>query len=184
MSRVALQVQHYTIVARCDGVHGVLYTRGGKWNPRRSRVCHFPSRVYKTHGPQSQRATIVLLYLCIIVIPLLEVLLLPSNIITTDYSLFNKQTNKKQFPRTRGCFVHSAKSTNAGNDQGDVHRCTSLFMLPGPSSHVTCVFVARHMIGSRPMKLHSLLPRYNKRICCRARDWLSTNQTSQFVTKV
>ena len=30
------------------------------------------------------------------------------NIITIDYSLFNKQTNKKQFPRTHGCFVQSA----------------------------------------------------------------------------
>ena len=47
-------------------------------------------------------------YLCIIVIPLLKVLLSSSNIITTDYSLLNMQTNKKQFPRTRGCFVHSA----------------------------------------------------------------------------
>ena len=99
---------HYTIVARCDGVHGVLYTRGGKWHPRQSQGCHFPSRVYKTHGPQSQRATIVLLYLCYIIIPLLEVLLSSSNIILTDYSLLNKQTNKKQFPRTRGCSVHSA----------------------------------------------------------------------------
>ena len=58
-----------------------------------------------------------LLYLCIIVIPLLEVLLPSSNIITADNSLFNKQTNEKQLPRTHGCFVHSAKSTNAGNDQ-------------------------------------------------------------------
>ena len=99
---------HYTTVARCDGVHAVLYTGGGKWNPRRSCGCHFPSRVYKTHGPQSQRATIVLLNLYIIVIPLLEVMLSSSNIITMDYSLFNKQTNKKQFPRTRGCFVQSA----------------------------------------------------------------------------
>ena len=139
------------------GVHGVLYTRGGKWNPRRSRGCHFPSRVYKTHGPQSQRATIVLLYLCIIVIPLLEVLLSSSNIITAEYSLFNKQTNEKQLPRTRGCSVHSAKSTNAGNDQGDVHPVYITFHVTRRvASHVTCVFVARHMIGSRPIKLHNL----------------------------
>ena len=140
------------------GVHGVLYTRGGKWNPRRSRGCHFPSRVYKTHGPQSQRATIVLLYLCIIVnIPLLEVLLSSSNIITANYSLFNKQTNEKQLPRTRGCFVHSAKSTNAGNDQGDVHPVYITFHVTRRvASHLTCVFVVRHMIGSRPIKLHSL----------------------------
>ena len=100
-----LAVWHYTIiVARCDGIHGVLYTRGGKWHPRRSRGCHLPPRVYKTHGPQSQRATIVLLYLCNIVIPFLEVLLSSSNIIKTEQcivqSWFNKQTNssnKKQF---------------------------------------------------------------------------------------
>ena len=47
----------------------------------------------------------------------------------------------------------SWKSTNGGNDQGDVHRCTSLYMLSGSSSHVTCVLVVRHMIGSRPIKL-------------------------------
>ena len=110
---------------------------------------------------RGERVPFVLLYLCNIIIPLLEVPLSSSNIITTDYSLFNKQKNKKLFPRTRGCFVHSAKSTNAGNDQDDVHRCTSLFMLPGPSSHVTCVFVARHVIGSRPIKLHNLYTEYN-----------------------
>ena len=53
----------YTIVACCDGIHGVLYTRGGKWHPRPSRGCQLPPRVYKTHIPQSQLATIVLLYL-------------------------------------------------------------------------------------------------------------------------
>ena len=74
---------HNTIVARCDGVHGVLYTRGGKWH-RGEPGCHLPPRVYKTHGPQSQRATIVLLYLGNIIIPLLEVLLSSSNIITTE----------------------------------------------------------------------------------------------------
>ena len=97
---------NYTIVACCDGVHSVLYTRGVKWNPRQSQGCHSPSRVYKTQGPQSQRTTIVLLF-CIIVIPLLKVLLSSSNIITTNYSFFNNQTNKKQFHRTPGCFVHS-----------------------------------------------------------------------------
>ena len=76
---------HYTIVARVDGIHGVLYTRGGKWHPRRSQGCHLPPRVYKTHGPQSsQRATIVLLYLGNIVIPLLKVLLSSSNITKTE----------------------------------------------------------------------------------------------------
>ena len=67
---------HYTVVARCDGIHGFLYTRG--------EGCHLPPRVYKTHGPQSQRATIVLLYLGNIVIPLLEVLLSSSNIIMME----------------------------------------------------------------------------------------------------
>ena len=33
-------------------------------------------------------------------------------------------------------------------------------------SHGTCVFVARHVIGSRPIKLYNLLPRYNKHNCC------------------
>ena len=46
-----------TIVARSDGVHGVLYTRGGKWHPG------LPPRMYQTQEPLSQRASIVLLYL-------------------------------------------------------------------------------------------------------------------------
>ena len=70
--------------------------------------------------------------------------------------------NKKLFPRTRSCLVHSAGNRpTPGTIKVMYTRCTSLFMLPGPSSHVTCVFVALHMIGSRPIKLHSLLPRYN-----------------------
>ena len=45
------------------------------WNGTRGEAegAISPTRVYKTHGPQSQRATIVLLYLRIIIIPLLEV---------------------------------------------------------------------------------------------------------------
>ena len=104
--------------------------------------CHFPSRVYKTNGPKTQRATIVLLS--------------SSNIFTTDYSLFKADQQETILSNPRLFCTQCWKSTNAGNDQGDVHRCTSLFMLPGPSSHVTCVFVARHMICSRPIKLHNL----------------------------
>ena len=156
----------YTIVARCDGLHGILYTRGGNCTRGEAEGTNCPPRVYKTHGPQSQRATIVLLYLGNINIPLLKVLLSPSNIITTEYSFFNKQMNKKQFltvPSNPRVFrTQCWKATNTGNDRGDVHRCTSLFPTP---SHVTCVFVARHVIGSRPIKLHSLLPRYNKLFC-------------------
>ena len=44
----------------------------------------FSPRVYKTHGPSSQLATIVLFYLGIIIIPLLEVLLSSSNIIKSE----------------------------------------------------------------------------------------------------
>ena len=46
----------------------------------------YPSRVYKTHGPESQRATIVLLYLGKMIIPLLKVLLSTSNIIYDEYA--------------------------------------------------------------------------------------------------
>ena len=95
-----------------------------------------------TAWPQSQRATIVLL------LPLYNCYSSSWSSVVIfkhyyDDPLFNKQTNNKQFPRTRGCFVHS-------------------------------VFVARHMFGSRPIKLHSFLPRYDHyiwkcwgfKICC------------------
>ena len=78
-----------------------------------------------------------------------------------DDPLFNKQTNKKQFPRTRGCFVHSAGNRPTPGTIKVMYTGLHHFMVPDPSSHVTCVFVARHMVGSRPIKLHSLLPRYN-----------------------
>ena len=39
---------HYTNLPCCGGVHSVLYTWGGKWNPRWSRWCHLPVRVYET----------------------------------------------------------------------------------------------------------------------------------------
>ena len=69
--------------------------------PRRSLGCNFPPRVYKTHGSQLQRATIVLLYLCNMIIPLFEVPLSSSNIIKMEYAQLNKLTNsclnKKHF---------------------------------------------------------------------------------------
>ena len=169
--RLFSTVHQYTIASCCDGVHGVLYTRGGKRHPSRSRGCHFPPfctpegekvprGCTKPMDPKHS-ATIVLLYLSNINVPLLEFLLLSSNIITMEYSLFNKQTNKKQFltvPSNPQVFrTQRWKSINTGNGQGDVHRCTSLFMLPDP----------------KPC---------NMRFCCTSRDWFSTNQTSRFVT--
>ena len=47
---------------RWDGVHGVLYTRGGKMAPEaKPRVPFFPRGCTKFMDPKSQRATIVLL---------------------------------------------------------------------------------------------------------------------------
>ena len=43
--------EDYIMVARCDGVHGVLSTKGGN-GTRRSRGCNFPPGLYKTHVPQ------------------------------------------------------------------------------------------------------------------------------------
>ena len=85
----------------------------GKWYPRRSRGCHFPSRVYQTHGPQSQRATIVLLYLCIIVFPLLEVLS-SSNNITTIRCLISRRTRNNSLEPTVMEMSHTSfgKTTN------------------------------------------------------------------------
>ena len=106
---------------------------------------------------------IVLLYLCLTVIPLLEVLLSSSNIITTNYSLFKLADEQETIPSNPRLFrTQRWKSTNAGNNQGDVHRCTSLFHM----FHVTW-----------PVEP------CNMRICCTARDWFSTNQTSQFVQR-
>ena len=78
-----------------------------------------------------------------------------------DDPLFNKQTNKKQFSRTRGCFVHSAGNQPTPGTIKVMCTCLHHFMVPDLSSHATCLFVARHMVGSRPIKLHSLLLRYN-----------------------
>ena len=113
-----------------------------------TRGCHLPPRVYKTQGPQSQRATIVLLHIGNIVIPVLEVLSSSSNIIMTEYSSFNKQTNssnKKQFftvpSNTRVFRTQGLKSANGGNDQGDEHWCTcpSLFILP--NQHASLCYI-------------------------------------------
>ena len=95
----------------------------------------------------------LLLYLGNIVIPLLEVLLSSSNIITTDYSLFNKQTNKKQFPRTGGCFVHSA-----GNRP-------TLGMIKVVNTGV-------HHFLCYPACVEPC----NMRFCCASHDWFSTKQ--------
>ena len=141
----------------CTLWHGVLYTRGGKWNPRRSRGCHFPLRVYKTHGPQSQRATIVLLYLCIIVIPLLEVLLsLQTLLRRTIHCLISRRTRNNFIEPAIVSYTARNRPT-LGTIKEMYTRCTITFHVTRRvASHVTCVFVARHMIGSRPIKLHNL----------------------------
>ena len=76
----------------------------GPWSFVHPRGKMAPEAKPFSHGPQSQRATIVLLYLGNIVIPLLEVMLSFSNIKKTEQcivlSWFKKQTNssnKKQF---------------------------------------------------------------------------------------
>ena len=120
---------------------------------------HFPSRVYKTHGPQSQRATIVLLYLCIIVIPLLEVLLSSSIIITTIHYLISRWTRNNSLEPT----VVSYTALEIDQRRERSRWCTPMYI----TFHVT-----------RPV-----VP-CNMRFCCASHDWFSTNQTSQFVTEV
>ena len=100
---------------------------GGKWHPRQSRGCYFPPRVYKPMdpmGPLHSRKHLFCYTHGNINIPLLKVLLSSSNIITTEYSLFSKQMNKKQFltvPSNPRVFrTQRWKSANTGNDQGDV----------------------------------------------------------------
>ena len=165
-----VQGRHYTIVARCDGFHGVLYTRGWKWHPRRSRGNISPRECTKTPCTPSLTAwnNCFVIPLYNNVTPLLEIMLSSSNIITTEYEEFNwanSCSNKKPFftvPSNPWSFrTKRWKTTNAGNDQGDVHRFTSLMLPAALCSRGTCVFVAQHVIGSRPIKLHSLLPRYN-----------------------
>ena len=80
----------HTIVALCDGVHGILYTRVRKWQPRRSWGCSKPM------DPKSQRAKTVLLYLGNIIIPLLKVLLSSSNINYGEYAKFYSRRTVKQ----------------------------------------------------------------------------------------
>ena len=129
----------------------------------------FSPRGKKSMDPKSQRATIVLLYLGNRIIPLLRVMLSSSNIITTEYEEFNRAnscSNKKPFftvPSNPWSFrTKRWKSTNGGNDQVDVHRLTSLMFSAALCSRGPCVFVAQHVIGSRPIQLDTMLPRYNK----------------------
>ena len=141
---------HYTIVACCDKVHSFCTPEA-------------KSRVYKTHGPQSQRAIFVLLYLGNTNIPLLEVMLLSSNIITTKYSLFaDEQETIPDCSLEPAGVLYTLLEINQHWERS--RWCTPVYItfhvtqLP---SHVTCDFVAHHVIGSRPIKLHTLLPRYN-----------------------
>ena len=60
------------------------------------------------------------------------------------------------------------KSTNGGSDHGNVHRCTKLMLSSALCAMcsarfqpcVTCVFVSHHVIDSRLINLHKLLPWY------------------------
>ena len=59
----------------------------------------------------------------------------------------------------RDCFVLSAgnrPTVGTIKVMFKTHVTAALFR------HGSCVFVARHVIGSRPIKFHSLLPRYEK----------------------
>ena len=100
------------------------------------RGCHYPTMVYKTHWPQiSASNNYCFVYLGNMIIPLLKVMLSSSNIIRRVYmvGLISSCSNKKQFftvPSNPLPFrTKRWISTNAGNNQGNVHRLTKL-MLP------------------------------------------------------
>ena len=90
-------------------------------------------------------------------------------------TLLRQSIHKKQFltgPSNPQVFrTQRWKSTNTGNDHGDTPVYIT-FHVTQPPRHITCVFVAHHVIGSQPIKLHSLLPRYNKQVWS---DHVSTN---------
>ena len=141
---------YYTIVARCDGVHDVLYTRGrmapeAKQNPwTQVTACNNCFVVPLYDCDSSSRSSVVIF-----------------NIITTDYSLFNKQSNKKQFRLTRTCFVHSAGNRPTLGTIKVMYTGVHHFSCY-PARREPCnMRFSRHMIGSRPIKFHSLLSRYN-----------------------
>ena len=145
---------------------------------RWSRGCHFPSRVYKTHGPQSQRATIVLLYLCIIM------LFLFSKFCCHLQTLLRRTIHCLISRRTRNNSLEPAVDPYTARNRPTLG--TIKVMYTGvhhfscyPARREPCnMRFLRHMIGSRPIKLHSLLQRYNKYTCCSHIDnicWGVTN---------
>ena len=124
---------------------------GGNGTRGKAEAAIYPRGCSKPTDPQSQRATISK-FCCHI-----QTLLQP-----TIHCLISRRTrNKSLNPSNPRLFrTQRWKSTNGEHDQGDVHWCTSLFMLLGSSSHIC-----------------------NMRFCCTARDWFSTNQTSHFVQR-
>ena len=129
----------------------------GKMAPEsKPRVPFSPEGIQNPWTP-SQRAAIVLLLLGNIVIRLLKHKLSSSNINYDEYAKFHCSLKPWLFRTERW------KSTNAGNDQGIVHRLTKLMLPAALCSLCTCVFDPRQV--SRPIKLHNLLPRYNKHVC-------------------
>ena len=149
-----------SFVARCDWGPWCFVHSRGKWNPRRSRGCHLPSRVYKIHGPQSQRATHVLLYLCIIVIPLIEVLL----------------TSSKLLRRTIHCLISRRTRYNSLEPAVVSYTVLEIDRRRERSRWCTPVYNTFHV--TRPVEP------CKRAFCCASHDWFSTNQTSQFVTEV
>ena len=92
------------------------------------------------------------------------------------HCLISRRTrnNSLLFPRTCGCFVHSAGNRPTLGTIKVMYTVVHHFLCYPPRCALrlarilslgTCVFVARHVIGSRPIKLHILLPRYNNNDC-------------------
>ena len=132
-----------TIVARCDWGPWVLYTLGGKRYPWLRLGAISPLGWTKCHGPHHSVQQLFCYTLITLIFLFSKFCCNLKHLRRSIHCLISRRTrnNSWQFPRTRACFIQRWKSTNGENNQGDVHRCTSLFILPG----TLCITRSAHL---------------------------------------
>ena len=119
------------------------------------RVPFSPPRVYKTHGPKSQRSTIVLLYLCIIVIPLAS----RSSVVNFKHVTLLRQTIH--------CLISRRTRNNSLEPAVVSYTALEIDQRWERSRWCTPVYITFHVTWH-------VEPCYMC-FCCASHDWFSTN---------
>ena len=136
---IALYMYNYTIVARCDGIHGIFYNRGGQMAAEAKPRVPFAT---------NNLLMVTLLFLFLKFWWHLQTLLRWSMHCLKKQTNSSNKTNFSTVPSNPQVFhTQLWKTTNVGTIKV---MYTGVLHISCYPSHFTCIFVLYHVIGSRP----------------------------------